>query len=158
MPGLLLLFLRLLLTAALYAFLGWALWLLFQDLRQRSGALAAPAAPPLVLSQVCTLGEITSPADAPVIPQAEPEAALAFRITTAEAILERDSTCQVYADHPTISARHARLAYHHTQWWVEDLHSRNGTWLNDQPVADAVVLTQDDELRCGALVFVVNFE
>lgn len=151
MPGLLLLFLRFLLAAALYAFLGWALWLLFQDLRQRSGALAAPAAPPLVLTQICGLEEAPLAGD-PAAPQT------VFRLTSAEAILGRDSTCQIYADHPTISARHARLAYHHTQWWVEDLHSRNGTWLNDQPVEDAVVLTQDDELRCGALVFVVNLE
>lgn len=151
MPGLLLLLLRFLLAAALYAFLGWALWLLFQDLRQRSGALAAPAAPPLALTQVCLVE-----ADAPPPALADPPAV--YQINLAEAILGRDSTCQIYVDHPTISARHARLAYHHTQWWVEDLHSRNGTWLNDQPVEDAVVLAQDDELRCGALVFLVSIE
>jgi pSer/pThr/pTyr-binding forkhead associated (FHA) protein len=29
-----------------------------------------------------------------------------------------------------VSARHARLSWDGTAWWVEDLGSRNGTWIN----------------------------
>jgi hypothetical protein len=180
LPGLILLLLRFLLAAALYAFLGWALWLLFQDLRQRSGSLASPAAPPLVLTQL--VPELVTSKDLPGLAQMQPQndrpgnkipdlsplenrpltapapPLYTFHVTSAEAIMGRDPTCQIYVDHPTISARHARLAYHHAQWWVEDLHSRNGSWLNGQPVDDAVVLTQGDELRCGVLTFLVSME
>ncbi len=178
LAGIILLLLRMLIAAALYGFLGWALWLLYRDLRQRSQSLASPPAPPLVLTQLEPVAALEAApavleatgADAAAVPAVPPApdgtaqpaatlpAVLVFRITATEAILGRDPTCQIYIDHPTISARHARLAYHHAQWWIEDLHSRNGTFLNDQPVQDAVVLTQGDELRCGAHTFAVSLE
>jgi len=148
-------------AAALYGFLGWALWLLYRDLCQRSQSLASPPAPPLVLTQLepapgpeaAGAGAVQTTPAAPPAPA--PVAGLVFRLTATEAILGRDPASQVYIDHPAISARHARLAYHHAQWWIEDLHSRNGTFLNDQPVQ---VLTQGDELRCGAHTFAVSLE
>jgi pSer/pThr/pTyr-binding forkhead associated (FHA) protein len=138
--GPILLALRLLLAVALYAFLVWALWLMWRDLRQQSRQLAAPAAPPLILTLKNDGAELT------------------YRFTTAEVIIGRDPTCNLRLDEKTLSARHARLSYHHGQWWVEDLHSTNGTLLNAERVSEPVVAAAGDLLRCGAVLFEVNFE
>jgi pSer/pThr/pTyr-binding forkhead associated (FHA) protein len=56
----------------------------------------------------------------------------------------------------TISARHARLYYEMAQWWAEDLHSTNGTFLNDELIASPMVLTSGDHLRCGEAIFEIS--
>lgn len=140
MSGSILLVLRIVTAAALYAFLGWGLWLLWRDLRRHSHELGAPLNPPLILTVESELQPAT------------------FRFTTPEVTIGRDSTCECSLDEPTISARHARLSYHHTQWWVEDLHSRNGSFLNDEPVRSQVVITSGDSLRCGSVVLTIAIE
>jgi pSer/pThr/pTyr-binding forkhead associated (FHA) protein len=56
-------------------------------------------------------------------------------------------------DDPTVSNTHARLSYHHGQWWLEDLRSTNGTFLNDEAVASPLVVTDGDVVRCGQVQF-----
>jgi pSer/pThr/pTyr-binding forkhead associated (FHA) protein len=138
MSGPVLLVLRIAIAVALYAFLGWGLWLLWRDLRRLSRALGTPVNPALVLSM--------PGGDQPTM----------YRFTSPEVTIGRDPTCECRLDAPAISARHARLSFHHAQWWLEDLHSRNGTFLNDEPVRSQVVVTSGDSLRCGSLVFVIE--
>jgi hypothetical protein len=140
MSGPILLFLRIAGAVSLYAFLGWGLWLLWRDLRRQSRALGAPVHPALLLS----LKDGAQPA--------------MYRFTAPEVTIGRDSTCECRLNEQTISARHARLSYHHGQWWVEDLHSRNGTFLNDESVRNQVVITSGDSLRCGSIVFGIEVE
>jgi pSer/pThr/pTyr-binding forkhead associated (FHA) protein len=72
-----------------------------------------------------------------------------------EVIIGRSASCDVILEDKTVSGRHARLAYHHGQWWLEDLGSTNGTFLNGEPVSAAVVLTHGDQLRCGQMAGVI---
>jgi pSer/pThr/pTyr-binding forkhead associated (FHA) protein len=58
----------------------------------------------------------------------------------------------------TVSARHARLSYHHNQWWVEDLQSRNGTYLNDERVSVPTVIVSGDELRYGQVATLIEID
>lgn len=138
MSGPILLALRIAIAAALYAFLGWGLWLLWRDLRRQSRLLGATVNPVLVMAR--------QGSDPPVM----------YRFTSLEVTIGRDTTCECRLDDPIISARHARLSFHHAQWWIEDLHSRNGTFLNDEPVRSQVVVTSGDSLRCGTLVFLIT--
>ncbi len=138
MSGVILLVLRFALAAALYAFLGWAIWLLWKDLRQQSKAMAGPQVPPIVLS----------------LQGDEPSAA--YRFTIPEVLVGRDPACQCHLEDQTISAQHARLAYHHSQWWVEDMRSRNGTFLNQEPAKEPLVLADGDQLRFGQVVFQIR--
>jgi len=137
MSGILLLALRLITTALLYGFLIWALWLLWQDIRKRSRALAEANIPALLLIPPAEIGQ-------------------ARRLTQPDVVIGRDPACECTIEDPTISARHARLSYHHGQWWIEDLHSRNGTLLNQQVVSEMVVLTSGDLLQCGRVIFQVK--
>lgn len=138
MSGPILLVLRIAIVISLYAFLGWGLWLLWQDLRRQSRSLSEPVSPALLLA--------LQDGDQPMM----------YRFTSPEVTIGRDPTCECRLEAPTISARHARLSFHHSQWWIEDLHSRNGTFLNDEPVRGQVVITTGDSLRCGSLVFTIT--
>ena len=131
---------RLLMAAALYAFVGWAFWLIWKDLRQQAQQMDAPNLPALSLLRADGLREE------------------AFRFTRAEVMLGRERGCDCHLADKTISARHARLAYHHNQWWVQDLGSKNGTFLNQERITQAVVVTVGDELRCGQVVLQVSIE
>lgn len=137
MSAIVLLVLRVLLALALYAFLALALWTLWRELKRQGELLAARQIPPLTLSRS--------------------EDGQAQTITAAAAaILGREARCDFPLDDPTVSTQHARLAYHHGQWWVEDLHSTNGTYLNEHPVVEPAVLANGDVLRCGQIVVQVR--
>lgn len=140
MSGPIFLLVRLLIAIALYAFLLWALWLLWLELRRLTREQAAPVLPPLVLT-LQQAGE-----------------SQAYRFTAGEVIIGRDPACHLHLNERTLSAHHARLSYHHNQWWVEDLRSTNGTRLNSEVVDEPLVLTTGDLLHCGAVTFEVTIE
>jgi len=133
MTGPIVLALRLLMALSLYAFLGLALYTFWRDLQQEAEKLTARRAPGISL----TVRE----GDAqPVIKH----------FMQPEITLGRDPICDIPILDETASARHARLSFHHGQWWLEDLSSTNGTRLNQELLTLATVLTTGDEIRCGA--------
>jgi pSer/pThr/pTyr-binding forkhead associated (FHA) protein len=73
-----------------------------------------------------------------------------------EIILGRHPECDITINEVTASARHARLSYHHNQWWIEDLNSTNGTKLNREKLTVPTVLTSDDEIQCGKTKVIVS--
>lgn len=138
MSGPILLILRIALLLALYAFLAWALLTLWRDIKRQDEILAQQQAPPISLVPVPAQGLDS----------------LHFSLSTIS--IGRDPFCDLPLDDKTVSASHAQLSYHHGHWWVEDLNSRNGTFLNDEPVSEQLVLTTGDELRCGQVAFTVS--
>lgn len=138
MTAILLLLLRLLLAALLYAFLAWALWLILKDLQRHAGLASAQRTPEIGLALL------------------NDGAALPRRFNTNEILIGREKNCDLILSDVTVSAQHARLAYHHNQWWVEDLVSTNGTTLNENSVGSPVVLTNGDRLRCGKVELLVE--
>ena len=128
MTGTVLLILRILLAILLYAFLGWALYTLWRDMRRQTTLQIERQVRPVILTF---------------------EGVEALRFSQLEVIIGRSASCDVTLEDKTVSGRHARLAYHHGQWWLEDLASTNGTFLNGEPVSAAVVLTHGDLVRCG---------
>ncbi|MEJ5241517.1 MAG: FHA domain-containing protein [Anaerolineales bacterium] len=134
MSGMVALALRVLMTLALYAFLAWAFYALWQDLRQRGEMLALFRIPTLILS---TNGESRS-------------------FQQAEVILGREMGSDYLLDDPTVSAHHARLSFHHGHWWAEDLNSTNGTTLNGERLSTATVLVDGDVLQLGAVTVTIK--
>jgi len=139
MSAILVLVLRLLLALALYAFLGWALFTIWRELRTHSLIVSTQRIPPITMNWINNEGNISR------------------QFTLAEIVVGRDPACDLVAPDEMVSARHARLSFHHNQWWVEDLQSTNGTFLNDERVYTATVLIDGDELRCGNLYLQVKF-
>lgn len=59
----------------------------------------------------------------------------------------RQPTCQVILDDGSVSRQHAQITESHGQYYVEDLRSRNGTFVNDKPVAKPTQLADGDIIR-----------
>jgi len=131
MSGVILLVLRIILTVALYSFVGWAIWLLWRDLSRQSELLEAHQPPSLFMEREF---------------QGDPQP---MRFSAMEIIIGRDPACDYTISDSTVSARHTRLVFRRGHWWVEDLQSTNGTFLNHQAVDEPVVITSGDKIRCG---------
>lgn len=135
-----LLTLRLLMAVALYAFLGWSVLILWRDLKNQAQNLAKQKVPAL---EVSLLGDNSSLEE--------------IRFTSPEIVIGRHPSCEWVLPNETVSSRHARLVYHHDQWWLEDLSSRNGTFLNGVALIAPAVLANQDQIRCGQVSFSVAF-
>ena len=66
----------------------------------------------------------------------------------------RESANDLVIDHPLASRRHARLEHDESGYFVRDLESTNGTYVNGERVARAV-LKDGDRLRVGAVELMV---
>jgi pSer/pThr/pTyr-binding forkhead associated (FHA) protein len=141
MTGEVLLALRLLLGVSLFAFLGFVLWLLWNDLHVQAGLLASRKVPPINLLLTTVDGS----------PQV-----LGFN--KAEITIGRDPACECLISDEAVSTHHARLSYHHAQWWLEDLNSKNGTKLNEENLTGPTVVISGDSIQCGhtAITVVIN--
>ena len=129
--GPVLLILRIALALSLYAFVGWALYTIWSDLGRHSRQVTSRQAPPITLVYQIDGQERSQ------------------RFSSQEVTLGRDPAADLQLHDPTISAQHSRLTYHHGQWWIEDLHSTNGTYLNQEPVHEPLVIASGDIMRCG---------
>ena len=138
----LLLALRVLMALALYGFLGWCFYILWRDIRQQSQNLAKQRTPPL---------RVTLQGDDGINNEQ-------LRFSVPEITIGRHPSCEWMLPNETVSSRHARLVYHHDQWWLEDLNSRNGTFLNGEVLSATAVLAAKDVVRLGKVSFSVDFE
>jgi two-component system, NtrC family, sensor kinase len=54
----------------------------------------------------------------------------------------------------TVSRRHAELTPDDGVWWIRDLHSQNGTYVNGVRITDRLKLKPGDQIRTGSSLFV----
>ncbi|MGI5837175.1 MAG: FHA domain-containing protein [Chloroflexota bacterium] len=66
-----------------------------------------------------------------------------------EATIGRASSNTIILADPFVSSNHAKLVYRDEKWWLTDLGSRNGTWINGERVDREVPLYPDDILTIG---------
>lgn len=66
-----------------------------------------------------------------------------------EVTFGRATTCTVPLDDTYVSALHARLFSKDGQWFVEDMGSTNGTYLNRVKVTNPSPLSVGDQVRVG---------
>src|SRR5215210_6352050 len=57
--------------------------------------------------------------------------------------------CEIALNDTFLSSQHARLELQGDVWVLEDLHSTNGTFVNEIEVRDATSLEEGDILRVG---------
>jgi len=65
----------------------------------------------------------------------------------------RQGTLPVSDEHA--SGQHARFQHAHSFWYVEDLGSTNGTWLNGRRILAAQRLKKGDKIRIGRTTLTV---
>ena len=75
-------------------------------------------------------------------------------VTLAEerTILGRHPNCQVVLDNAAVSRHHAQILQSHGTFYLEDLRSRNGTFLNGQPLDSRALLNDGDQIRVCDIV------
>jgi adenylate cyclase len=56
----------------------------------------------------------------------------------------------------TVSRRHAYLSYENNDYWLEDLGSRSGTWLNNHEITEKTCLVSGDQIKVGQTNLIVR--
>ncbi len=123
---------RLLFLGLLYLFLARVVSSLLRDLR---AAAREPGASPGRLIVVES-------------PAGEPEQGRSFDLD-AITTLGRDVNNAIVIDDPFASSEHAVLTFRGRSWYVEDLGSTNGTFVNGRAVATVSPLGFGDEVSIG---------
>jgi pSer/pThr/pTyr-binding forkhead associated (FHA) protein len=128
--------LRAVLGGLVYLFLLQFLWVLRRDLqRAQAGAQA-------------TLTLIEAPQETL---EAGLQVGQAF-VVTSPATLGRAPGNTVVVPAQTVSLTHLRFVYRNGGWWIEDLGSTNGTFVDGRPVAGITGLARGAIVGCGPQV------
>jgi hypothetical protein len=137
MLGVTVLILRLLLVIALYAFVFLALFTIWRNMVLESHLVDGKQLPVITLESSGL----------------EPEK---FRFKQREIWIGRSPTCDISLHEKSISAKHARLFFKNRQWWLTDLDSTNGTFLNGERISEPVVIVKGDAIRIGSIVWIIS--
>lgn len=132
MTAIIFLVLRILLSISLYGFILFLFYYLWKENRHQGNWLSNRRIPTITLDINTNDG---------------PNRIQYFE--SDEITIGRDVKCNVKLSDENVSNHHARLRFHHAQWWLEDLGSKNGTTINDQPLITPVVVISGDEIKCG---------
>ncbi len=124
--------LRILAAVLLYAFLGWALYLMWKSLKVQMDFLSSKGVTTIKLGMISLSGEKH------IVEFGQPEF-----------FIGRDPDCALLLDDAAVSAQHARFSFHHGHWWIEDCRSKNGTRLNETQLTMPVILANGDTISCG---------
>jgi len=135
------LFLRILLMIALFSFLGWTMFTLWKELRLNSFAAQIQKVPAITLIERSGANENKENS---------------FSVT--EISIGRESGNTLCIEDDIISNRHASLTFRNGHWWIEDLFSTNGTFLNDEKVSSPTILITGDDLHIGNQFYEIKIE
>ena len=124
--------LRLIFLALLYVFLWMVVRALVRDLR------AAAREPTTELGRLVIVAS----------PSGEPAPGTAFALDAITS-LGRDVNNSIVLEDEFVSATHAALTYRGRAWYVEDLGSTNGTFVNGSQVDGLAPIAFGDEVQVG---------
>jgi hypothetical protein len=131
--------LRVALAIVLYYFLWRIIQTLWQDLKQQGSILSLRKKPGIHI-------------------HANANGVKEYDFWQEEILIGRGPHCDISIKDESISVNHARLSFHHAQWWLEDLGSTNGTTLNKDQINTPTVIINDDQFKCGNTTFMINID
>jgi hypothetical protein len=143
-------FLKFCLVAILYLFLARVVWIVARELRGTPApAPAAPAPPTPAKSRKAKAWRL-------LLIEPKSEAGAAFPVD-GEVTLGRGGGCTVPLAFDTfVSQVHARAFERDGALWVEDLGSRNGTYVNGQLVHEPTQVAKGARVQVGETVLEVD--
>ena len=84
--------------------------------------------------------------------------AVRHELTKAEYVLGRHPDCDIVVDAGAVSRQHARLSREGAKFFVEDMQSRNGTYVNGRMVYGRYGLSEGDQIRVCDVSFTFHGE
>lgn len=71
-------------------------------------------------------------------------------------LLGRRSPCDIIYDDPSISRMHCQIVKTNGAYYISDLHSSNGTFINGYQLVGETRLYEEDVVRMGGMTFVFS--
>src|SRR3990170_3112471 len=87
-----------------------------------------------------------------------PNSGQTCRLTASECVLGRHPGCDFPIDDEAASRRHARIVLAGSDHYLEDLDSRNGTFLNGERIQQRREIADGDRLRIGKTIFTFHLQ
>lgn len=84
-----------------------------------------------------------------------------LRLKPSDYIIGRDPDCDIVVADPYVSRKHAKIFYREGKWFIEDIGSRNGTFVDGEDIRgrEAVELRENMEIVIGfSTLLVKGFE
>ncbi len=77
-----------------------------------------------------------------------------YRINQNGAIVGRGKDCDIRINHAFVSAEHFQVWYDEGEWYIGDMGSKNGTYLNGSKLKKVRKLEEGDKISFGDIEFV----
>lgn len=87
-----------------------------------------------------------------------PNAGRRYPLDREKIVMGRHPDCDIVVEAGAVSRHHAQLLLVDDQFFIEDLKSRNGTFLNDQAVAERKKIRDEDLIRICDMTFMFRGE
>ncbi|QNE88647.1 FHA domain-containing protein [Corynebacterium incognita] len=139
MDSVLMLVLRIALLVALWLFILFALNAMRKDTNKAAGTQAATKKAPLRKETPKTIAIVEGPLKGSHMPLGALE----------EIVVGRANDCDFVLGDDFASSRHARLFRRGSEWFVEDLESRNGTFVGGTRIDQAERITANTDIKFG---------
>jgi hypothetical protein len=78
-----------------------------------------------------------------------------FSSEQTEVYVGRSTECDIHLSDEAISEKHACFFFHESQWWIKDLNSHNGTYINGKAIESPVVVIAGDEIKIAEIRLLV---
>jgi pSer/pThr/pTyr-binding forkhead associated (FHA) protein len=78
------------------------------------------------------------------------------RLTSQNVSIGRAVECDIVIASKSVSREHTRIRQAGRRWFVDDLGSTNGTYLNGERVISSLVLMDGDSLKVGDVAFIFH--
>lgn len=78
------------------------------------------------------------------------------RLTYQAGTIGRAVECDIVIASKSVSRQHTRIRRDGLRWFVDDLGSTNGTWLNGERLTGSLVLLDGDSLKVGDVTFIFH--
>lgn len=88
--------------------------------------------------------------------QRGPNAGKEFPLDGDALIIGRQPDCAIWLESTAVSRQHAQVVCRDSQYFVEDLGSSNGTYLNGKRIEERASFTEEDTLQIGPYAFALR--
>lgn len=105
-----------------------------------------------VVTVITAIPKVSKPRDACLVVIYGDDLGRRIPIGAGQIIIGRSSKCDVQIDQESVSRNHARIRSDGKGYWVRDLGSTNGTYVNDELV-DERELRDGDQVKVGRTIF-----